>query len=181
MSRTRFYRIWESMRNRCNNSRSTNYKYYGGRGIKHDPRWSDFEVFLREMYGGYEEHLTIESIDVNGNYEKSNCKWVTRKDQVRNTRRALLYPFNGSVRPLAEIAENVWVKYSVLKRRLVSYGWSLDKAISCPVYKGKLSSKQREEIRSLLSADPHLNKTKLAESYGVSPALISLIQKHGNT
>jgi hypothetical protein len=166
------------MRDRCNNPRSTHYRHYGGRGISCDPRWNDFSVFLQEMQDGYDDHLTLERLEVNGNYEKSNCTWVTRRDQVRNTRRALLYEWNGLTLPLAEIAEKVGINYSVLKRRLVNRGWTLDRAFNEPVYKGKLTVGQRKEIKRLLSLDPSLDKVRLADKYGVSSSLIRLIQKN---
>lgn len=86
LSRSRMYGIWDGMKYRCENPKASGYEHYGGRGITYDPRWKDFEAFYEDMKDGYEEHLTIERIDVNGNYERSNCTWITMLDQQKNKR-----------------------------------------------------------------------------------------------
>lgn len=83
------YRTWVNMRARCNNPNETGYEYYGGRGIKVCREWENsFEAFLRDM-GCKPTGLTIERIDVNGNYNKSNCKWATTKEQSLNRRNSI--------------------------------------------------------------------------------------------
>lgn len=86
---TRIYRIWKGMRSRCNNPNSQDYKYYGGRGIKVCSRWNIFENFLEDMLSTYHDNLTIERINVNGNYELSNCCWITRQEQSSNRRNTI--------------------------------------------------------------------------------------------
>ena len=86
------YRTWLGMRNRCRNPRSGQYAYYGGRGIAVCDRWNVFENFLSDM-GERPAGRSIDRIDVNGNYEPSNCRWATASEQRRNqrprTRRAI--------------------------------------------------------------------------------------------
>ena len=84
MHNSRFYQVWEDMKQRCNNPKSHCYADYGGRGIKHDPLWSDFLEFKADMYDSYEEHLTLDRVDPNGDYCKENCEWSTKSDQSRN-------------------------------------------------------------------------------------------------
>lgn len=95
LSRTPEYSSWKNMVNRCNNPRTLNYHRYGGRGIKICDRWNPvvggtFENFLEDMRQKPSPQHTIEREDGNGNYEPSNCKWVTRADQAHNTSRVKL-------------------------------------------------------------------------------------------
>lgn len=87
---TRLYKIWAKILQRCLRTYCKGYKHYGGRGISVSEDWLHFENFYRDMKDTYEDHLTIERIDVNGNYEKSNCKWATWAEQATNKRNSLL-------------------------------------------------------------------------------------------
>lgn len=107
------YLIWQGMKNRCLNPKSFPYKDYGGRGIKVCDRWLEsFENFYDDMKEGYDKGLTLERKDVNGNYEKSNCVWITRAEQANN-RRTTIY------------IEHFWYGKITIKdaAKIVGIGW----------------------------------------------------------
>ena len=80
---TKEYWIWCRMRDRCRNENSSDYKYYGGRGITVCERWNDFLNFLADM-GRAPIGRSLDRIDNDGNYEPSNCRWATGQEQRRN-------------------------------------------------------------------------------------------------
>lgn len=83
---TREHRIWIGMKSRCSNAKMNNYKWYGGKGIKVCKEWSeDFKTFYEWAHeNGYQDNLTIDRIDGNGDYEPKNCRWITIQEQQRN-------------------------------------------------------------------------------------------------
>lgn len=91
MSGTRLYNIWRHVKKRCRLPSSANYQYYGGRGINVCDEWFDsFEVFMLWSLGnGYEESLSIDRKDVDGNYEPSNCRWANQTLQMKNRRNVI--------------------------------------------------------------------------------------------
>ncbi len=89
-SRTRLYRKWKSMHARCANSNSRTWKWYGGKGIQVDPSWADWETFeswARET--GYQEGLELDRIDADRDYSPSNCRWITKRENVKRARSLL--------------------------------------------------------------------------------------------
>ena len=90
MARTRIYKTWDSMIQRCTNPNCHAYENYGGRGITVCESWMSFTNFYNDMKDGYEDHLTIERKDVNGNYCKENCTWITLAEQQKNKRTSKL-------------------------------------------------------------------------------------------
>ena len=82
----RLYPTWNNMMQRCYNSEHKRYKDYGGGGITVCERWHSIENFIEDMFPTFEEGLSIDRIDVNGNYEPSNCRWANSTMQSRNTK-----------------------------------------------------------------------------------------------
>jgi hypothetical protein len=132
MSHTRLYKIWDSMKQRCNNPKAQGYAYYGGRGIKVCSRWLEaFRNFYDDMNEGYAENLTIERKDVNGNYEPSNCKWATTKEQMKNRRTSLNYTLDGKTDTLKNLCDSRGLCYQSVWVRLEK-GMPIEKAILVP-------------------------------------------------
>lgn len=118
-SNTKLYRVWNSMKQRCSNPNDKFYYCYGERGIKVCNDWlNDFEKFYNwAISNGYAENLTIDRIDVNGNYEPSNCRWVDNKTQQRNRRDRVKVIFKGQERTLIEISEETGIALATIYER----------------------------------------------------------------
>lgn len=131
-SRTRAYRIWDNMRERCTNTNNDHYETYGGRGITVCDRWmSDFRNFLEDM-GQPPIGMTLDREDNDGPYCKENCRWVTRKVQARNRRTNVYYTHGHQTKTWAEWAESASVSASTLNQRVTKFGWDFERAMSSP-------------------------------------------------
>jgi|SRR3989304_5057036 len=126
-------RIWNSMNQRCNDENNYQYFRYGGRGIK--IQWSSLEEFKKDMMDSFQKGLTIERVNNDGDYEKSNCRWATRIEQSNNTRRNVFYDFNREKKTLAQIAREHQMNYKLLWKRVNTYGWNIDKALTTEIKK----------------------------------------------
>lgn len=132
-SNTRLYRIWTGIKNRCYNPKQDNYAYYGGKGVTVCDEWiQSFDAFYDwAINNGYHESLTIDRIDVSGNYCPENCRWITAEEQSLNRTDNLVISFNGKSQTLKEWSKEVGIAYSCLLYRIDS-GWSIDKALTTP-------------------------------------------------
>ena len=136
MRYTRIYNIWRSMRQRCSNPKCKNYKNYGGRGITVCQEWEDFQTFYDwAMSNGYAEDLTIDRVDVNGDYEPSNCRWVSYKIQANNKSDSKFIEVNGISHTIAEWSDITGIQKATIWARLQK-GWSIERAITEPAFVG---------------------------------------------
>lgn len=128
-SSSKIYWIWHGMNERCLNKKQPSYKNYGGRGITVCDEWQKFEPFYEwAMANGYAENLTIDRIDVNGNYEPQNCRWATIQEQAENKRTSVKYTFNGETKTQAEWARTLGIARNTLGERVKKYG--VEKALT---------------------------------------------------
>lgn len=129
-TRPRVYIIWKGMRARC---RDEYYTWYVGRGIKICDRWMEsFENFLKDMGHPPTDSHTLDRIDNNGNYELSNCRWATAKEQANNRTSSRYLEHNGTRLTVAQWADKVGLQMKTLHARLQS-GWGVHDALTTPV------------------------------------------------
>ena len=137
----RLRRIHNGIMQRCYNSNSTNYKDYGGRGIEVCKEWHDREVFVEwSLHNGYENCLTIDRINVNGNYCPENCRWADwltqannrRKPVFRKKRRLKTVVVDGTEKPIVEWYMIYGVTGPTVAYRMKNYGLSFADALKMP-------------------------------------------------
>lgn len=133
MAGTRLYETWQGMKDRCYKEQDCAFKYYGKNGIKICDEWQEFEPFYKwAIANGYSDDLTIDRIDVNGNYEPSNCRWATRKEQANNKTTNRHISFEGETKTLKQWSETLGISHQTISSRL-KRGWSIDLALNTPV------------------------------------------------
>lgn len=155
MSDTLIHGIWLNLFARCYNPNSPAYSNYGGRGIGVDQRWHDFATFFADM-GHRPDGKTLDRKDNNGPYSKDNCRWATPKQQGRNKRTNRLLEFRGETKCMVEWCEVLGLKTSTVCRRLNTFGWSVERALSTPVLPMK-------GARSKAMSDARYGRTPRAE------------------
>jgi hypothetical protein len=134
-AKTRLYNIWVGMKQRCGNPKSEVYIYYGDRGIKICKDWNGFVAFRTwALSNGYADNLTIDRINVNGNYEPSNCRWATMKEQGRNRRNNRFITIGQKTFCVAEWAKIYGVNPSLIHHR-IKEGWDEIEAVTTPLIK----------------------------------------------
>jgi hypothetical protein len=118
MSNTRLYNIWNRMIRRCECDTEKAFINYGARGISVCEEWHESKNFFDwALANGYDDSLTIDRINVNGNYEPSNCRWITKKEQAYNKRNSIMIEYQGETKCLAEWCKILGIKYGTAKDR----------------------------------------------------------------
>ena len=130
---SRAYGVWQAMRDRCSNSNRVDYKYYGGRGISVCARWQKFENFLEDM-GEPPKGLTLDRVDNDKGYTKSNCRWATRREQTYNSTSIRIVKIGGVEKPLRVALAETGVTRNAFYARL-KLGWTEIEALTTPLHK----------------------------------------------
>lgn len=142
-SKTRLYVVWLGMIDRCYHPSSERYKNYGGRGITVCDDWKNFHGFRKwALSTGYDEdalrfECTLDRIDVNGNYEPSNCRWIPMSEQCQNTTRSHYIYVDGDKMTISQASKKYGINQQVLWARLETLGWDAKTAVTTPVNGGK--------------------------------------------
>ena len=136
LSEHKLHQVWSDIKKRCTNPNHKSFDIYGGRGIKVCDEWqTDFKAFYDwAMRHGYQDGLTIDRIDVNGDYCPENCRWADKLTQANNCRTNHRLTYNGVTKSIAEWAREIGVSDSVLRHR-IRKGWSTEKALTIPLRK----------------------------------------------
>lgn len=132
MYKTAIYGCWAKMKHRCTNPNNSHYKNYGGRGIQVCERWLSFKNFWEDVKSEYKEGLTIERINVNGNYEPSNVTWITIGQQMHNQTTNVYIEYEGERMILQDWAVRTGIKWNTISHRL-KCGWDVKRALTEPV------------------------------------------------
>ena len=126
----KLHNSWQAMKNRCNNPHNNRYHCYGGRGIQVCEEWSEFTPFRDwALANGWKEGLTIDRIDSEKDYEPSNCRWSTQKEQQNNRRDTIMYTYNEITKSLHYWCEEYNLPYHRVVQRIKKLGWSFEKAM----------------------------------------------------
>lgn len=166
---------WRSIRDRCTNPNHASYKYYGGRGIKYDPRWESFDVFIADVGMRPSKHHSIDRYpDNNGNYEPGNVRWATPLEQHSNTRRTKFVEVQGKTVGVPEACRILGLRLTAAQWR-IDNGWTPQEAISEPIGKHVvLTAAQRAQVRKMTGS-----QESIAAKFGVAQSVIGAI-KSGN-
>ncbi len=124
LSHTKLWDTYYGMKSRCYDKNDSHYSYYGGRGIIICDEWlNSFDAFAQwSVENGFSDNLQIDRIDNNGNYEPSNCRWVTLKENCRNRSTNVMIPYNNGYVTLVEYAEILGIPYKTAYSKYRKFG-----------------------------------------------------------
>lgn len=132
LSKTPEYYIWEALISRCKNPSQASYKHYGNRGIKVCKRWLKFENFYKDMGPRPSNKHEIDRKDNDKGYYPSNCRWVTRSENSRNTSKNVMITYDNKTKCLTDWAVFLGINRNTLNNRL-NRGWDIETAFTKPV------------------------------------------------
>jgi len=167
MSQTRLYTEWRMMINRCRYPSHKSYADYGGRGIKVCAEWQDFPTYKDwALSHGYSDELTLDRIDVNGNYEPSNCRFVDMITQCNNRRSNQYYTYKGESLTLSQWARRCNISRACLWNRINLCGMSMEEALTRELHT-KRGSNHFQKLITFQGVT--LNQKQWAEKLGITP------------
>lgn len=134
LSDSRLSRIYYKMKSRCTRPKDDGYRFYGLKGIAVCDEWAtDPERFYKwAIENGYSDELTLDRIDVRGNYEPKNCRWIPFCEQTLNRSSNVYLEYNGQIKTKSQWADELNINRGTLDTRL-KLGWTVEKALTTPV------------------------------------------------
>ena len=135
---TKLYKTWANIKSRCYNPNKDTFSYYGGKSVTMCDEWKEnfLNFYNWSMEHGYQEGLTIDRINPKGDYEPSNCRWVTMKEQQNNKLNNHYIMYEGQKHTLMEWSEILDINYKALHKRIMYLNWNIEKAFTTPIRKG---------------------------------------------
>ena len=149
---SKLYAVWRGLRSRCNNPKHPSYCDYGGRGISVCTEWDNTDDGFENFYewsitNGYFDGLSIDRIDNNGNYEPSNCRWATVKQQCNNRRSNIVLNYKGVAHTVSEWSEIIQVKSGTIYQRIYK-GWNSGEILGFEYKKGRRTENGKHSINA---------------------------------
>lgn len=173
------YWAWKAMKQRCQNPRCKAYHNYGARGIKVCEKWKQFEPFLAwALNNGYEKGLDLDRKDNDGDYEPSNCRWISRRDNINNRRNTIMIEVEGETLPDTVWAEKTGIERSVLKGWLKKHGTEytssrIKNALVNGYTHNDYGYSHRKAIRHVESGKVYRSVKDAAAAHGIGKSTIS--------
>lgn len=131
-SKTKLYKVWSAMKERCFKTKHPKYKNYGGRGIKVCDRWrNSFDKFKADVGDRPTEGHSLDRINNDGNYEPANCRWATREQQARNKRNSKYYTYEGKTQTIRDWADEYAMDPELAAQR-AKRGWCIERILKTP-------------------------------------------------
>lgn len=161
--------VWTGMKKRCGNPNYEHYDIYGGRGIVVCREWQSFKPFYKwALSNGYSTGLQIDRINTNGNYEPSNCRWVTPKENSQNKRNNKYITINGETKLISQWAKEADVTTKTINDR-IERGWSESELLSGP---RKRNSIRKHTGKTLVINQIEKSYSEWAEIIGINQATL---------
>ena len=134
MTKTRLYKRWTDMKKRCFNPNNKRYERYGGRGIKVCEEWekSFLSFYEWSINNGYNDSLSIDRINSDGNYCPENCRWIPFEEQCNNRRSNVVFGYNGEKHNLMQWCKLLDLDYKFIHNRIYKMKWDFEKAVTTP-------------------------------------------------
>jgi len=168
----RLYSIWKNMKSRCSNPNRACYSSYGGRGIRVCERWENFDLFVEDMYNSFQEGLSLDRENVNGNYCFENCRWANTEEQANNKRDSLELLFEGEYYTEAQLARKTGVSRTTIQQRRNS-GYSVEEMVYGKEGVGKFELEYKgnvyngKELADLIKVDANAFRYRIRKGMSI--------------